>query len=288
LTSWDLSCPDWEDRIRNRQSLIPALPIWQSEADRAVAIFNLLRLHDVSGNPPLSEGCGDWFRDVVKNLFGSLSPSGTRHIREVFCLVPKKNAKTTYGGLLMLTALLLNKRPNASLVMTAPVNDTAEMAYDAAVGAIELDEVLKKKLRPRNHLKTIEHRQTGATLEIMSFDPRALTGKKPVGVLIDELHVCSKMANADRAIRQLRGGMIPFADSFWFRSQPSQKTGRLEFLRLNWKRQGRFATAKANPRFFQCCMNFRQKSRLMKRGGVTFKTGRWSRRTMAIRFLLIA
>jgi phage terminase large subunit-like protein len=186
------------------RSLVPDLPLDRAAGDRAVAVFNKLRLADVPGTPTMAEAGGDWFRDIVRALFGSLDPATrARAIRELFLLVPKKNSKTTNGALLMLTALLLNERPNASLIMTAPVQDVAQLAFDAAAGAIELDPVLKKKLHVREHLKTIVHRETKAALEIMSFDPAALTGQKPVAALIDELHVVAKMSKAASAIRQL-------------------------------------------------------------------------------------
>lgn len=213
--TWDLSCPDWADRLRAGRSLVPDLPLNLVEGDRAVAVFNKLRLADVPGTPTMAEAGGDWFRDVVRALWGSLDPvTRARAIRELLLLVPKKNSKTTNGALLMLTALLLNQRPNASLIMTAPVQDVAQLAYDAAAGAIELDPVLKQKLHVRDHLKTIIHRETKAELQIMSFDPAALTGQKPVAVLIDELHVVAKMSKAPSAIRQLRGGMLPYPEAF--------------------------------------------------------------------------
>ncbi|WP_454056043.1 terminase large subunit [Cupriavidus sp. Marseille-Q8015] len=213
--TWNLSCPDWEERLRAGRSLVPDLPIDRARGDRAVAVFNKLRLADVPGTPTLAEAGGEWFRDIVRALFGSLDPvTRERAIRELFLLVPKKNSKTTNGALLMLTALLLNERPNASLIMTAPVQDVAQLAFDAAAGAIALDPVLSKKLHVREHLKTIVHRETKAELQIMSFDPAALTGQKPVAALIDELHVVAKMSKAASAIRQLRGGMLPYPEAF--------------------------------------------------------------------------
>lgn len=213
--AWRLSCVDWERRIRAGASLIPDLPLDRSEGDRAVAVFDKLRLADVPGTPYLGEAAGPWFREIVRALFGSLDPATReRMIRELFVLVSKKNSKTTYGALLMLTALLLNWRPSAPFIMTAPVHDVAELAFSAAAGAIALDRVLSKKLHVREHLKTIIHRETGAALQIMTFDPATLTGQKCAGVLIDELHVVAKMNKAASAIRQLRGGMLPFPEAF--------------------------------------------------------------------------
>lgn len=214
--AWDLSCPDWWERLQSGRSLVPDLPLWSEEGERAVRIFNKLRLADVPGTPTMEEAGGEWFRDIVRAMFGCVDPiSRERMIRELFGLVPKKNSKTTDGALLMVTALLMNQRPRAGFVMTAPVQDVAQLAFDAAAGAIDLDGVLAKKFHVRYHLKTILHRETKAELEIMTFDPAVLTGQKiSGGALIDELHVCAKMAKAPKALRQIRGGMLPFPESF--------------------------------------------------------------------------
>ncbi|MFZ2158091.1 MAG: terminase large subunit, partial [Bradyrhizobium sp.] len=121
---------------------MPDLPLWRAEADRAVAVFNKLKLADVPGTPDMGAAGGDWFRDIVRALFGSVDrATGERMIREIFLLVAKKNNKTGGGALLMLTALLLNRRPNAPFLFVAPVHDVAEVAFAAASGAIALDEV---------------------------------------------------------------------------------------------------------------------------------------------------
>lgn len=215
MTPWDLSCRDWKTRLREGRSLIPTLPL-TPHGDRAVAVYDKLHLADVTGTPALADASGDWFRDIVRAMYGGYDPiTRTRYIRELFTLVPKKNSKTTYGALgLMLTALLLNERPQAPFLMTAPVQDVADLAFQAIEGAIELDPVLKAKLHVRGHLKEIVHRQTRAKLEIITFDPKVVTGKKVVGALIDELHVLGKMPRADKALLQLRGGMQPFPEAF--------------------------------------------------------------------------
>lgn len=195
---------------------MPDLPLNKADGNRAVAVFNKLRLHDVPGTPANAEAAGEWLRDIVRVLFGSFDRATTeRMIREFFLLVSKKNNKTSGGSLIMLTALLMNRRPNAEFFFVAPVHDTADIAFSAASGAIALDPVLAKKLHVRDHLKKIIHRETGAELSILTFDPAVLTGQKVSGgVLIDELHVVAKMHKASSAIRQLRGGMVPFPEAF--------------------------------------------------------------------------
>jgi phage terminase large subunit-like protein len=70
--TWCFACPDWVQRLREHRSLVPDLPIDRKEGDRAVALFNKLRLPDVVGQPTMAEAAGDWFRDIVRSAFGSL------------------------------------------------------------------------------------------------------------------------------------------------------------------------------------------------------------------------
>jgi phage terminase large subunit-like protein len=122
--AWCLACPDWQDRIRTGRSLVPDLPLDTIAADRAVAVFDRLRLPDVTGKPLLKDAAGDWFRDIVRALHGSVV-NGERMVREPFLLVPKKSSKTSYGAALMLTSLLINERPNAEFLLIAPTQPIA-------------------------------------------------------------------------------------------------------------------------------------------------------------------
>lgn len=214
--NWNFSCPDWVQRLKTRRSLVPDLPLDEEEADRAVAIFNKLRLPDVIGQPPMADAAGEWFRDIVRALFGSLDDEGSRMVREIFALVPKKNSKTTGGAGIMLTALIVNKRPNAEFLLIGPTQEIADLAFQQASGMIEADEegYLQKRFQVRDHVKTIEDRLNGSVLKIKTFDMKVMTGAKPTGVLVDELHVMSSMSYASRVIGQIRGGLLPRPDGF--------------------------------------------------------------------------
>jgi phage terminase large subunit-like protein len=230
-----LACPDWERKLAAGLPPLPDLPLFTERGQRAVRAFNMLRLADVPGTPTMEDAGGEWFRAIVAILFGSLDPvTKQRLIRELFLLVPKKNSKTTNGALMMLTALLLNERPRASFFMTAPVQDVADLAFSAVSGAIQLDPVLDRKFHIRDHLKTIVHRETKATLDIMTFDPSVVTGLKVSGgALIDELHEIAKMSKAPKALRQLRGGMLPFPEAFLAFITTQSTAFRWAFSRTN-------------------------------------------------------
>lgn len=213
----DLSCRDWEDRIREGRSLLPALPLNAEAVRTAVGIFNLLRLPDVPGTPALGEACGPWFREIVGALLGSIdATTGQRSIREAFVLACKKQSKTSYGAGLMLTALLMNERPRAEFLLIAPTKLIAELAFSQVVGMVQADPegFLQKRIHVQEHLKQITDRRTRAKLMIKAFDAKVLTGVKPAGVLIDELHEIAKNAKAEKIVGQLRGGLLPNPEGF--------------------------------------------------------------------------
>lgn len=213
--TWDTSCPDWQDRIRAGRSLLPSLPLVEAEAARAAAIFARLRLPDVPGEPTLKEAAGPWMFDLVRALFGGFDPDANiRHLRELFVLCPKKSSKTTMGAAIMITAVLMSRRPRAEFLIVAPTQEVSDLAFRQAVGMIEADPVLAAKFHIQEHIKKATYRPTGAFLKVKSFDPKIVTGSKPAGVLLDELHVIAEANDADRVIGQLRGGLVSQPEAF--------------------------------------------------------------------------
>src|SRR6266436_4923994 len=213
--TWNLSSPNWQELIRTGKSLLPKLPLDEKAATRAVDVFDRLRLPDVPGKPLLKDAAGDWFRDIVRALHGSIV-NGERMVREPFLLTPKKSSKTSYGAALMLTSLLINERPNAEFLLIAPTQPIAEIAFNQVEGMIAADTHLRRRdvTHVQPHLKKVTWLETGATLQVKSFDPNVLTGVKPAGALMDEIHTVSTNANADRVIGQLRGGLISQPEGF--------------------------------------------------------------------------
>ena len=213
--AWSTSCTDWQRKIQSGESLCPQLPLDDKKANHALAVFSRLRLPDVSGNPTLAEAGGEWFCEIVRALFGSYDAEAqNRHIRELFILCPKKSSKTTYSAALLLTAVLVSPRPRGEFLFIGPTQEISDLAFKQAAGMIQIDPVLSAKCLVQEHVKKITYRPTGAFLKVKSFSPSVVTGSKPSGVLIDEIHVMGEMHNADRVIGQLRGGLISQPEAF--------------------------------------------------------------------------
>ena len=216
MSSWNFACPDWERRLSEGRTLVPDLPLIHSRAQQAVDVFNRLRLPDVPGQPSMAKAAGDWFRDIVRAVFGSLDDEGVRHVQECFALVPKKNSKTTGGAGIMLTALLLNVRPRAEFLLVGPTQEIADLAFQQAAGMIEADPdgYLQRRFLVQEHKKTIRDRLTKASLKIKTFDMKVMTGAKPAGVLLDEIHIMSSLSYASKVVGQIRGGLLPNPEAF--------------------------------------------------------------------------
>ncbi|ETI62984.1 terminase [Sphingobium sp. C100] len=237
------------------RSLLPPLPLNDNEADRAVAIFNNLRLPDVPGQPLMEDAAGEWGRDIVRAIFGSMV-DGERQVREVMALVPKKNAKTTNGAAIGVTALLMNERPRAEFVLVGPTQEIADTAFQQASGMIDADPYLKQRFHVADHRKAIYDRVLKATLKIKTFDMKVATGSKPVMVLIDELHLMGSISYAARVIGQLRGGMIANPEAFLviITTQSDEAPAGVFKTELDYARgvrDGRIANARMLPLLYE-------------------------------------
>ncbi len=193
---------------------MPPLPLDRARADRAVAVFDNLRLPDVIGLPLIGESVGDWFRNIVRALFGGFDPDGTRRVTDLFIEVPKKNGKTTNAAAIMLTALLLNERPHALFVLFGPTQVISDHGFAAVAGMIRADQELDALLHVIDHTKTIRHRLTHAVLRITTFDMSTATGGKYAGWMLDEVHLLGSVPYASRVVAQLRGARVAIPESF--------------------------------------------------------------------------
>lgn len=92
---------------------------------------------------------------------------GPRHLRlirscheaaddpQIFLLVPKKNGKSSIAAAIMVTAAILNMRPEAELLLIAPTKKIADIAFKQAKGIIRLDPDLTKIFHSQEHQKTL-------------------------------------------------------------------------------------------------------------------------------------
>lgn len=212
---WTTACSDWERRIVARESLIATPPLFPDEAEAGLSVMRELRIVDAPGSPTIGESCDQWIFDLGAAIFGSYDEqTGKRLITEFFLLISKKNAKSTIAAAIMLTILIRNWRQSAEFIILAPTIEVANNAYAPARDMIKHDEELTALLHVQDHVRTITHRESGATLKVVAADQNTVGGKKAAVVLVDELHLFGKNPHAQNMLREATGGLAARPEGF--------------------------------------------------------------------------
>lgn len=205
---WKTSCPEWEEKIVKGQSLIPCKPLFPEEAEMALEVFKSLIVTDVLGQPTMGEITRPWVFEFVAAIFGAFSEDEQRRlIAEFFLLIPKKNTKSTLAAFIMLTALIMNDRNAAELIILAPTKEVADNSFGPIKEAINADPELKSLMNVSEHTKTVTHLETRATLKVVAAEANTVGGKKASWILIDELHLFQKNPHAASMFREATGGL---------------------------------------------------------------------------------
>ena len=182
-----------------------------------MSVFSALRMVDADGSPTMGEACQPWVTDLVEALFGAYDRKRKRRlITNYFLMVSKKNGKSMIAAAVMLTALILNTRQAGEFIILAPTKEAADNAYKPIREMILADGELEDRFQEQQHIKTVTCRLTRATLKVVAADSATVTGKKAIGVFVDELWEFGKHAKAAAMLTEATGGITSRPEGFVF------------------------------------------------------------------------
>lgn len=258
MTNWTTSLPDWESRIVARKSLVPVKPLFPDEAKDAMSVFSELRMVDADGSPTMGEACQPWVTDLVEALFGAYDRNRKRRvITNYFLMVSKKNGKSMIAAGVMLTALILNTRQSGEFIILAPTKEAADNAYKPIREMILADDELTDRFQEQQHIKTVTCRLTRSTLKVVAADSATVTGKKAIGVFVDELHEFGKNSKAAAMLTEATGGITSRPEGFVFycTTQSAEPPAGVFLDKLSYARKVRDGKV-TDPRFLPVIYEF--------------------------------
>lgn len=215
--AWTTACLDWRERIVNDQTMTPCAPLFPTAAARGMEIFSSLKM--VSAGITFGQ-VRPWILEFAASIFGAYCDvpghpdEGRRLINKFFMLISKKNGKSETAAAIMLTAIVLNWRPENEYIILSPTKEIADNSWKPLKAAVEADDDLKALFIIKATERTIVHRVTNATLKVVAADSQTVTGKKAAGVLVDELHEFGMIAKAEDMLVEATGGLASRPEGF--------------------------------------------------------------------------
>jgi phage terminase large subunit-like protein len=156
-------------------------------ADRAVLFINQLK-----------HTKGEWFgknftllpwqEKIVRDIFGTLKPDGSRQYNTAYIEVPKKAGKSELAAAIALYLTCADGEQGAEVYGCASDRSQASIVFNVAVEMVEQCPSLKSRVKPIIPQKRLIYPKTNSYYQVLSAESYTKHGLNVHGVIFDELH----------------------------------------------------------------------------------------------------
>lgn len=130
-----------------------------------------------------------WQEEIIRRLYGTLNPDGTRQYRTLWFEVPRKNGKTELGaGGITLPLLYIDGEMGAQIYSAANDKDQAGLVFNAAAPMVEQNPSLDGVSKIYPPQKRIVYHRNRSFYTAVSSEAYTKDGLNAHGIIYDELH----------------------------------------------------------------------------------------------------
>ena len=129
-----------------------------------------------------------WQEDLMRRLFGTLRPDGTRQYRTAFLEIPRKNGKTELGAAIALLMLCGDGEQGGEVYSAAADRDQASLVFNVAAQMVRQNPTLSKTCKIIDSQKRIVHQPSWSVYRAISSEAGTKHGFNASAVIYDELH----------------------------------------------------------------------------------------------------
>ena len=131
----------------------------------------------------------DWQEQLVRDIFGTLKPDGTRQFTTAYVEISKKSGKSELAAAIALYMLCADGEQRAEVYGCAADRDQASLVFDVACDMVRLSKALKQFCDIKPSRKTIHFNPTNSVYKALSADVAGKSGVNVSALIFDELWV---------------------------------------------------------------------------------------------------
>jgi len=161
----------------------------KKKADEVIRFFEKHLTHTKGKYAKQKFILAPWQRTIIRDLFGTLRPDGSRQYATAYVEIPKKNGKSELAAGIALFCLLCDEEAGAEVYSAAATREQAGIVFRVAAQMVRNDPELSDICRIIDSTKTILVRDDpNCFYKAISADAGTQDGINPSCVVFDELH----------------------------------------------------------------------------------------------------